>query len=375
MHQSEDGERQAAHQWPTLAAGDRLAQQFDCPVGVAAQRVRGCLEGARERVPERAGPEPRSRVRRLIGHLAGSEPADAGPRHRQGHRGVAARRIVGPLGTDGHHRLFEQRERVCAVAGDVTGVGAGGEQQRSGQQVGTREPAEPAVERGLTAEVDVHRQVAHDEVRSPVDVAGTGGARHGEFGLTAFLVPDTGGAECGRRLTGLASLEFGGEVLRQQMVEPVPLAPLVERDDQQVAAMEVFEHGSRAAAVEEVVAQRAREPFEGRYPQQQVRDIGPDARQHDLGEVLDHHSGVASDVEGGTVASVGTPSQGSQIQGQRPPLGAFGEQRGLVRSDVDGHGRVHGLDRGRAERQVALADLDHRMAGSPAGEGQGGKCA
>jgi hypothetical protein len=39
VHQGEDGERQAAHQWPTFAAGDGFSQQFDGTVGVSAQRV------------------------------------------------------------------------------------------------------------------------------------------------------------------------------------------------------------------------------------------------------------------------------------------------------------------------------------------------
>jgi hypothetical protein len=64
-----------------------------------------------------------------------------------------------------------------------------------------------------------------------------------------------GSAVQGEGATGVLAKESSPERLREQVVVAVPGALVVERDDEQVAALELLEHGAAVATSGEGVAE------------------------------------------------------------------------------------------------------------------------
>ena len=76
--------------------------------------------------------------------------------------------------------------------------------------------------------------------------------------------------------------------VREQMVIPVPPAAVVERDDEQVPAIERLQHGLPAVLAGDGVAQRAAQPVQDGGAQQETPDAPGLALQHLFGQVVDH---------------------------------------------------------------------------------------
>jgi hypothetical protein len=78
---------------------------------------------------------------------------------------------------------------------------------------------------------------------------------HGVLEHAVVGVPLAGGAVQGEGAAGVLVNESSPEGLREQVVVAVPGALVVERDDEQVAALELLEHGAAVVASGEGVAQ------------------------------------------------------------------------------------------------------------------------
>jgi hypothetical protein len=78
---------------------------------------------------------------------------------------------------------------------------------------------------------------------------------HGVLEHAVVGVPLAGSAVQGEGAAGVLTQESSPERLREQVVVAVPGALIVERDDEQVAALELLEHGAAVVASGEGVAE------------------------------------------------------------------------------------------------------------------------
>ena len=87
--------------------------------------------------------------------------------------------------------------------------------------------------------------------------------------------------------------QLGVQQLTEQVVVAVPLAPAVERDHQQVAALQPIEHAAGSLAAHGHVAERTGQPVEDRRAGQE-RDVGPRHPVEELrAQVVAHEAVVA----------------------------------------------------------------------------------
>ena len=162
-----------------------------------------------------------------------------------------------------------------------------------------------------------------------------------------------------------------GEHLPQQVVVAVPLAPAVERDDEQVAALELLQHPARPRALDGGVA---------KVSAQACEDGGPgEEGQLRPGELLEHlFAQVALDVAvvpggatGDRAPRVGLDRQCGDVEGDGPPLGAVEQvaEGAGVRGGPRTAQQLPGLVRGH--REVTHAEFQDVPLQAQAGQGQG----
>ena len=152
----------------------------------------------------------------------------------------------------------------------------------------------------------------------------------------------------------------GSQHVCEQVVIAVPLPPVVERNQEQVAAIEGLEHGLAAALPGDRVAQRAVEPVQDGGVQQELADLAGLALQHLLDQVVDDVAVVpreAGDEPGDVVSSL--HRQRRQLQGGDPPFGTPLQRRHVRGRQLQAHHLVE-VRRSlvRREPQVGGTDLD-----------------
>ena len=89
-----------------------------------------------------------------------------------------------------------------------------------------------------------------------------------------------------RHPVGVVALETAAQVLGEQVVVAEPLALVVERAQEQVAAFELLEHRLAVHAVGQPAREVAAEPVAHRRGQQELQDLRRLGAQHVLREVL-----------------------------------------------------------------------------------------
>jgi hypothetical protein len=94
-----------------------------------------------------------------------------------------------------------------------------------------------------------------DEVSRSTDLPTGERVMHGVLEHAVVGVPLAGSAVQGEGAAGVLAQESSPERLREQVVVAVPGALIVERDDEQVAALELLEHGAAVVASGEGVAE------------------------------------------------------------------------------------------------------------------------
>src|SRR5918996_1548156 len=185
-------------------------------------------------------------------------------------------------------------------------------------------------------------------------------------GRSLVPVPSRGASVKGRCEARLSQLQLVPEELGEQAVIAVPLAFRVERDEEEVRALDVLEDRCRALAVDDRVAKRTAEALEDRRAQEEVPDLLGLAVEHLRAEVVDDVTLVARKrLDEGP--RVGSPAQreSSEIQACGPTLRPLVQPRHVfwieaqLEHTVQEHG---GLLVGEA--QLLRSDLVQLTAGA-----------
>ena len=155
--------------------------------------------------------------------------------------------------------------------------------------------------------------------------------------VALLLVPGRGHRVELLHETGLLVEEPPAQDVGEEVVVAVPVPPVVQRDHEQVVPLEGLEHAAAIGLTGEGVAQGAVHPVEDGRPQQEVLDVGRQALQDLLDEVVDDVPVVPGEAgdEAGHVLAPGH-RQGGELQRGDPPLGPpleclhVGRRRGRV---------------------------------------------
>ena len=148
------------------------------------------------------------------------------------------------------------------------GVGVAQHGPDAEQLVGER--LEPPPQRGLLPILASRRDRKLHQVRRPRNVPARHRVADGLGAVAVLLVPlACPTVQLGRQL-GLLVQEARPQDVGEELVVAVPLAPVVERDEEQVASIERLQHGLAPALAGHGVAQRAGQPVEDRGLQQEA---------------------------------------------------------------------------------------------------------
>src|SRR5918999_2811935 len=85
------------------------------------------------------------------------------------------------------------------------------------------------------------------------------------------------------------------EDVREEMMVAIPLAPVVESDDEQVPSLEVLQQRLRSRLTHDRVAQRAAHAIENRGSQQEAPDVWRLGLQHLFDQVIGDVAVVAGE--------------------------------------------------------------------------------
>ena len=109
----------------------------------------------------------------------------------------------------------------------------------------------------------------------------------------------------------------------EQVVVPVPLASRIERNEEQVASLNLAQHRRGIAPAEDGVAKRRRESVEYRCAQQELSVVGIEGVEHLACEVVGDMAVIACKLlhPRPLVVEAAKPERG-QVQASRPSLGS-----------------------------------------------------
>ena len=162
-----------------------------------------------------------------------------------------------------------------------------------------------------------------DQVRRSLEVLGGQRVADRLGRLAVLLVPRARPPVQVRHLVGLLVQQARLQHVGEEVVVAIPLAAVVERDQEQVAALQRLQHGLAAVLAGDGIAQRAAQPVQDGGLQQEVPDLVGLALQHLLDQVVDDVAvvaGEAGDEAGDVVAPL--HRQRRQLERGDPPLGA-----------------------------------------------------
>ena len=171
-----------------------------------------------------------------------------------------------------------------------------------------------------------------------------------------------------RVFVGQSCAEHVGE----QVVIPVPVASIVERDEEQVRTVELFQRRSPVGSRGDRVAESAGQAVEHRGLQQERSDRFGLAVEHLLDEVVDDEAVVAGEVvdERSDVVAV-VQRQRCELQRGDPTFGPRFQRADLGGGEVQVHRVVEVARRFvGGEAEVGGADLEQLAAGAPSCERQ-----
>jgi hypothetical protein len=158
---------------------------------------------------------------------------------------------------------------------------------------------------------------------------------------------------------GVLVKEVRGQDVGEQVVVPVPLPLVVERDEEEVGALERHQGRLSARPPGDGVTERAGESLEDRRLEEELANVRGLACQDLLAEI-DHDVAVVPREPGDEPTHVAAPlhRQRSQLQGGDPPLGPPVQRRDVAGAEPQPHRPVEVrrrlLD---GEAKVRRADL------------------
>ena len=211
-----------------------------------------------------------------------------------------------------------------------------------------------------------------DQVRRPLEVLAGQRVADGLGPLAVLLVPLARPPVQLRDAVGLLVEQARPQHVGEQVVVAIPLAPVVERDEEQVRPIERLQHGLAAVLAGDGIAQRAAQPVQDRGLQQEAPDVLGLALQDLLDQVVDDVAvvpGEAGDEAGDVVAPLHRERR--QLECGDPAFGARLQRGDVPRRQGQPHHLVEvGGGLVRREAQVGGADLDELAARPQAGQRQ-----
>ena len=152
----------------------------------------------------------------------------------------------------------------------------------------------------------------------------------------------------------LLAHEARTEDIREQVVVSVPLAPRVERDQEEIPPIEDLEHALATIQFRDRIAQGAGQPLEDARPQKEPADILGLSLQDLLGEVVDDEAIVSSETrDEGVDVVAALHRQGGKLEGGDPALRPLLQRRDLARIEVQ-IGRLIQVRRGLVTREAQI---------------------
>ena len=191
---------------------------------------------------------------------------------------------------------------------------------------------DPATDRGVLPVPPQRRDGQFDQVGCPLDVPGRQRMADRRRRLPVLVVPVAGAAMQVSDLVGSLVEEVGPQHVREQVVVAVPVAAVVERDQEQVGAVQRLQGGLAAGPTGHGVAQRAAQPVQQAGAQQEGADLFGLPLQHLLDQVVDDVPVVAGEAgdEGADVLS-SLHREGGELERGDPAFGPSLQRGDVVR--------------------------------------------
>ncbi len=290
-----------------------------------------------------------------------------------------------------------RRRRPCPAASRASGASASHcsaswrwASTRSSSPADIKTPTRPTASTGRTRTMSSGKTCAHSRIVASCRSRRIG--RHRELGqrrgsgevagrervpdrvgrLAVVGVPGARPAMELDRRVGVLVEEPRAQHVGEQVVVPVPLASIVERDHEQVLSVQRLERRLPAGRAGHRVAERPLQPVEDRRLQQEPPDGFGLALQHLAHQVVDDEAivtGEAGDEARDVVASL--HRQCRELQCGDPAFRARLQRRDVGRRQLEAHRSVQVLRRFLGgEAQVGGPDLPELAARSQAGQRQ-----
>ncbi|MDP9207529.1 MAG: hypothetical protein M3O65_03335 [Actinomycetota bacterium] len=214
--------------------------------------------------------------------------------------------------------------------------------------------------------------MACDQRRGLGELTGRTGMADGLIKIARLPVPGRGPPVQGHQQPRLPAVELHAEQLREQVLIAIPLAPIIQRNQEQIGAFQLLQQPRRPLRLQHGVAQRAGQALQDRGAQQEPPDGVRLAGQHLRAQVVGDMAVVAMERgdEGAGVLPAAKRQTG-QDQPRRPALGPLGQTLGVAGPQLQPHRPVQeGQGFFVGELQVGDPDLGQLSPGSHPGQRQ-----
>jgi len=205
--------------------------------------------------------------------------------------------------------------------------------------------------------------------RSPARIVRVHGVGDSPIEIAVRLVPQARALVERAHELGSRPPQLGTQRVAEQAMPPVALVSGIERTQQRRGPLQPRQDAPRPGALENRVADRARQLVEHRRPDGKLGQLARQRREHLVAEILGETVIIASEaVERSAQVDLFPERQGREVQAGRPPLGSRHER--LQRGEVELEAGLPQEDRrfGRHHREVLDANLDERAARAQAPE-------
>ena len=230
----------------------------------------------------------------------------------------------------------------------------------------------PPGELGLRALTLHRRQSQLHQLGGPVEVLGGQGVLDGAWRIAVGRQPVGGPAVHRCHAVRILATQVRAQHVGEQLVVPVPLASVVQWDEEQVGPLQLTQHRGSVGSPGDRVAQRAGEAVEDARVEQKGADVRRKPVQHLVDQVVDDEPVVAGELRHGRAGIVpALQRQCRQLERRCPTFGAVGESGdvGVAEGEIHRVGEVVGrLLLGEA--QIRRPHLDELAAGAQPREWQ-----
>ena len=269
------GQRRLASQ-PLPARGRQRRRFGEPPVGLAGltPEVQARADRpARQWPPRRPGALKLGRPAGIVQLGADISPREAGPQHRQARLARAETVRQRPRAQIAQiAQPFGRRDGQCRLlppGGQRQHPRLDQEQLRVTVQYLAGEPLQPGQDGVIPARVGVADPAALDQLGGLGVGPGCYGVLDRLAGRAVVTMPGVRAAVQHRGQARLAPLELHPQQLREQVVEAVPAALVIEPDQEQVGPRQRVEHRGRALLLQHGIAQGTRQPVQNRRAEHQ----------------------------------------------------------------------------------------------------------